>query len=222
MPQELRVRREDFGGPWLKVTMKRLACAVITGALALNFGASLHAASSFTEDDVRQWLAMWQKRDALQDRTITVRFVHYAEFRKDADADVRWSLSEVNIEFVEPSEWGVYGMSPPATREWGQKACIHELMHVVLSALYDYTGGPSWLDNDRAANARLEAITERLAWMLKRRHPPDGVSVAQYVARQIDNGPWHPAADVRERVMLQIVRAMNAANEDDILLLANR
>jgi hypothetical protein len=184
-------------------------------------GSNPGAASSFTETDVRQWLAVWRQREGLQDWVINLQFVHW-NFRKDADADIQWwgMPGTANIRFVEPGDWGVYGLSPAAARSWAQKAVVHELMHLIVGRLY--FGNAAWVNGDAARDGRMEAIVENLAAMLLYRRAPGGMPVAEYVRQQVDSGPWRPASDVRRAVMVQVVRAMNRTNEDDVLLLANR
>jgi hypothetical protein len=195
--------------------------------LALNLCGPCFAARAVTEDDVRQWLAVWQKREGLENWDISLEFVHASMWQGKADAVVRWGGApcKAEISFSYPEEFETFFGKPPALAHWwAEKAVIHELMHLVLSGLYDDGAGSNtaWMIENPALNARMEEVTENLAQMLRHRYAPGGVPVAQYIAGQINSGPWRPARDVRERVMLQVARAMNAANEDDVVMLASR
>jgi hypothetical protein len=200
--------------------------------MALNFcgplfAAPLFAASAVSEADINAWLSLWQKREGLEQRDIRLRIVHQSEMPRNIIGDVEWweTPGEAHIRVVCADDLEtVYGDTPAVVRYEVERTVIHELMHLVLAGLYDDgTGrGSTWLSRNPAYEARMEAITDNLAVMLLRRRVPGGVPVARYIARQISSGPWKPARDVRERIMLQIVRAMNASNEDDVLMLARR
>lgn len=45
------------------------------------------------------------------------------------------------------------------------------------------------------------------------------MTAARYVTGQINGGPWSPPTDTKRRVALQIIRALGAAQEDDVLTL---
>jgi hypothetical protein len=197
-----------------------LACLALLGA-AVAQGAAV------SEADIQHWLAVWQKREGLEERTINLRFVHQREVGRGGMADVEWwrTPGTASIRFIYPEELEtVFGDTPAKAWEEAQRGVIHELMHLVIAGLYDDGSGrgSGWLAANPARLARMEAITDNLARMLLRRGALGGVAVVRYISRQINGGPWNPAPDVRQRVMLQVVRAMNAAAEDDVMVLFAR
>lgn len=201
---------------------------IISAVLGLNFCASLIAASAVTEAEIYSWLAIWQQREGLEQRNIRLRFVHQRELElgRNIVAEVQWATPDAaNIRFVYPEELEtVFGDTPALARDEAQRVVIHELMHLVVAGLYDDGSGKGHvlLASNPASVARLETITNNLAVMLLRRRVPGGVSEVQFIRREINSGPWKPSADVKKRVMLQVVRAMNAATEHDVMALFER
>jgi hypothetical protein len=193
----------------------KAACLVLMAA-AFAQGAAV------SESDIQHWLAVWQKREGLEQRDIRLRIVRQSEMPRDIIGDVEWwetpGQAHIRIVCAEDLET-VYGDTPAEALSEVERAVIHELMHLVLSGLYDDGSGRgnAWLSSLPALNARMDAITDNLAVMLLHRHAPGGLSVAQYVRRQVNSGPWNPDAEVKRRVMLQVVHAMNAASEDDVM-----
>jgi|GEM_PF-3787003 len=200
---------------------------LLTAFIALNFCAPCFAAGAVSEADIYRWLALWQKREGLEHRDIKLRIVRASEMPRNIIGDVEWweTPGWAQIRVVGSDDLQrVYGDSPAFARYEVERIVIHELMHLVLSGLYDDGDGrgSALLTRNPASDARMEAITDNLAVMLLRRRVPGGLTVARYISRQINGGPWKPARDVRERIMLQVARAMNAANEDDVVMLASR
>jgi hypothetical protein len=200
---------------------------LVSTFITLTFCGTLCAASAVTEDDIRAWLALWQKREGLEHRDIRLSFVHQSVLGRNFVADVEWweTPGVASIRCLYPGELQtVFGDTPAEAREEAQRMVIHELLHLVLAGLYDDGDGRGniWIHASAARDARMEAITENLAVMLLRGRVPGGLSVARYIARQVNSGPWKPARDVRERVMLQVAHAMDAATDDDVLMLASR
>lgn len=213
------LKSAGFGG--------RMNRCVVAAIIALNFCGSLFAASSVTETDIYSWLALWQKREGLERRNIHLRVVRQSEMPRNVIGDVEWwrTPGKANIRIVRGADLErVYGDTPAEARSDAELTVIHELTHLVLSGLYDDGSGrgSALLDANRPGDARMEAITGNLAVMLQRRRPPGGVSLARYVGGQVNSGPWNPAPDVKERIVLQIVHAMNAATEDDVMVLFAR
>lgn len=172
--------------------------------------------------DVEHWLSVWQKREGLEGWNIELRIVRQSEMLPHIIGDVEWweTPGKVHIRVLCAEDLKtVYGQTPMQIRWQVERVVIHELMHLVLSGLYDdgSGGGNAWLKSNPKDDARMEAITDALAVMLLSRRVPRGYSEAQFIRREIDSGPWQPAADVRARVMLQLVQAMNAATEDDVM-----
>jgi hypothetical protein len=199
----------------------------IGAVVALTLCAPCFAASAVSEAEIYQWLALWEKREGLEHRDIRLSIVRASELPRGIDGDVEWwevpGWAHIRVVGSDDLE-RVYHETPAEARYEVQCTIIHELLHLVLSQLYDGGDGrgDAWLSRSPARVDRLEAITEHLAVMLLRRRAPGGVSVARYIARQINSGPWNPARDVRERVMLQVARAMDAATDADVVMLASR
>jgi hypothetical protein len=170
--------------------------------------------------ELAHWLSVWQEREGLEGWDIDLRIVRQSEMRPNIIGDVDWWIppgkAHIRVVCAEDLK-SVYGETPSQVRSEMERVVIHELMHLVLSSLYDDGSGraSAWLTSNPNDDARVEAITEALAVMLLSRRVPRGYSEAQFIRHEIDSGPWRPAADVRARVMLQLVRAMNAATEDD-------
>jgi hypothetical protein len=206
--------------------MVRMGKGLLAGAIiALNLcGPVARASSAASEDDIRHWLALWQRREGLGWLSINLRIVRQSELPRNVIGDVDWwetpGQAHIRVVCAEDLET-VYDDTPAKARSEIERTVIHELMHLVLFGLYDDGSGrgQAWLGHDPASNARVEAITDNLAVMLLSRRVPGGVPVARYIVRQSDSGPWKAAADVKERIVLQVVRAMNAATEDDVLTL---
>jgi hypothetical protein len=191
-------------------------------ACVILMAATFAQGAAVSEEDIQHWLAVWQKREGLEDRNIRYRFVHQRELGGNFIADVEWweTPGQARIRFIYPAELEtVIGDTPAEAREDAQRSVIHELMHLIIAGLYDDGSGRgnAWISSVPARDARMEAITENLAVMLLHRHAPGGLSVAEYVRRQVNSGPWKPDAEVKRRVMLQVVHAINAASEDDVM-----
>ena len=205
--------------------MRRVVMGLLlaVGLAGRSSWAECSATAAVSTEDVRRWLDIWKQREGVE-RPITLRFVHQSELGSHVIANVEWwhTVGQANILFTYPEELEtVFHYSPEEARGWAQRAVIHELMHLVLGGLYeDGSGrGNAWLKKYPALDARMEAITDHLAVLLLRRQAPGPVPVARYIAQQVNSGPWKPTPEVRQRIMLQVLHALHAANEDDVLAL---
>jgi hypothetical protein len=190
----------------------KLACLVVVVS-ALAQGAAV------SQTDIQRCLSVWQKRAGLQQWAIRVQFADYRELTGAARSDAEWHGKSALIRFLYPEQWErVFGQTPEVARERALQAVIHQLIHLVISDLYDdgVDGHTAWLEDDPANEWRMECVAENLTVLLLRRRAPAAFSVEEYVRLNIDSGPWKPSADVKQRVMLQLGRAMNAATEDDM------
>jgi hypothetical protein len=202
---------------------------IVTTVIAVNFCGSVFAASVVSEADVTSWLALWQRRTGLEQWTIKLRIVHQNELPRGAaacvyqrvsgpDIDMRTlrriiSPGTAEIRVLYPAEMAsIYHLSP---RPWAEHAVIHELMHLVLAPMVKWV--PPDVGGKRAGDL-VDDVIEKLTTMLQQRRVPGGVSETRYINAQIDRVLWEP--ELKGAVMLQIVRAMNAAREDDAIKLA--
>jgi hypothetical protein len=186
---------------------KWLASVFIT----LNLCRSLFAASNVTLADIKSWVALWQKREGLEQWKISVQIVRQSKLPPDVDGDVFWegnpATAKIRVLCAADME-RIYGWSPAEARRESELIVVHELMHLVLAPL---DGG--W-NLSSTEEERLESVTEALAQMLLQRRVPGGVSEVQFINHQINGGPWKPAPEAKGQVILQLVGAMHTVSDD--------
>ena len=177
-----------------------------------------HASRSVTQADVEAWTAVWQKREGLQNWKISVRIVRRAELPPGVVGDVYWRndwldrrpSADIRVLCAEDLE-GLFGETPAVARRESEETVVHELMHLVLS--------PLEIRNSPVQKREVEVLTETFARMLFRRRVPGGEPEAQFIDAKIDGLRFKPSPKVKEQVMLQLVRAMDAVSEDDVVAL---
>ena len=174
------------------------------------------AAGDVTEADIYSWVALWQKRAGLEQWKIRLRMVHQSELPRGAAAHITWSdgpygsPGTAEVQILYPAEMAsIHHLSP---RRWTEHAVVHELMHLVLAPLIEWV--PPGADK-----SHVEDVTDALATMLLERGVPGGASEAGFINAQVSRVSWNKSPGVKKRVMLQIVRAMNAAIEDDVMVI---
>lgn len=177
-----------------------------------------HPSKIVTQTDVDRWVAVWQKREGLQNWKIAVRLARQDELPPRVVGDVDWRndwldrrpSASIRVLCAEDLE-RIYGETPATARLESEETVVHELMHLVLS--------PLEVPKSRAQKRQVEVLTETFALMLFQRRVPGGAPEAQFINARIDGLRMKPAPKVREEVMLQLVRAMDAVSEDDVVAL---
>ncbi|MBV8844966.1 MAG: hypothetical protein JO307_19335 [Bryobacterales bacterium] len=203
--------------------MRRVVIGLVLLFGSYDATALAASGSAVTQEEIRSWVTLWQKRLNLEQWELDVRIVRQSELGMDRYGDAWWEWghkAHIRVGRYE-DQLNLWKASPAAARYRVQHVVVHELLHLVIGDLYDNGSGRgnAWLNQYPVVNQQVNAIVEAMTHMLMDRRTPGGAPVARYVRREIESGPWKPAPEVKARVMLRLVRAMNAANEDDILAL---
>ena len=183
--------------------------------VTLSFcGTLLAAGGAVTDAEVYSWLSVWQRREGLEQWKIRLRIVHRSELPRGTIGHVSWSAGAyggpgaAEIRVLYPSEMASLYRLPP--RRWTEHAVVHELMHLVLAPLVE------WIPPG-AERSRVDDVVETLTKILVERRVPGGVSEAEFIDAQVSRAWWNGTPEVKKQVVLRLVRAMNAASEDNAI-----
>lgn len=188
-------------------------------AVLMLISSASDAAAQVTQADINLWVALWQKREGLEQWTIDARIVHKSEMPANTDGDVLyWASSHTaNIRVLCATDMeAIYHLPPASARRESELVVVHELMHVLLGSL---NTGQALSPAERDS---VESVTESFAEMLLERRVPGSFTEAQFIDGQIRRLPFVSSPAAKQLVMLKLVRAMDAVSEDDVIGLVQR
>jgi hypothetical protein len=179
----------------------KMAClALLPPALLCSFGAT-GPGETFSQADLQQWLAVWQRKQQLQDWSIGIAVAGWSELGGNVGDSRTLGGKRAWIRVLNAAECRAHcgpDIGPDKVRKWSELTVVHELVHVSLAGLQGGNGDPPAVDS----------IVEDIAEALLFGKVPTCATPRDFMEAEIVSLPWKP---VDARIREEVIRRLTAA-----------